>query len=423
MYLQKNRARFMVTPGSGHGAGGLTELNQQAVQELMQKNQIHGIKPDAEGASVGSTNKASKRARRGKATLHEEGEGDDGGDPRGKKRVKREPSAASSSGSHDGDKIEDMVDWRINPDEFNERLKEDLCVDFIAARMDAESSEVFRAVMRVYRDKRHQATISCGTTSRSGVNPQVFTTNEVVAMLAEDSTIVQRHRQNEAREVVVKVLDSRLWGHPLLDIVKPLMADQHDGHKYNRSYLLNFRGLTEAMQMNKIESTIALKFDRKAVRIFRLLQDQKALEVKAIKDKAMLESMKEAHKLLYSLLRANYIHLYEVPKDTTHEPKRTFYLFYINRELLLDRFRADTYESVMKIHKQHVEAERKLSNFKDDLLHQIHSGELSTEECTALENRYNGVASSLLPKLQDLELTVMELEELIAIYNFSSPAD
>ena len=39
------------------------------------------------------------------------------------------------------------------------------------------------------------------------------------------------------------------------------------------------------------------------------------------------------------------------------------------------------------------------------------------------ENRYNGVASSLGPKMQDLELTVMELEELIAIYNFSSPAD
>ncbi len=77
------------------------------------------------------------------------------------------------------------------------------------------------------------------------------------------------------------------------------------------------------------------------------------------------------------------------------------------------------YESVMKIHKQATEARRALKDFKGNLLRQAKSGDLSEQEVQQIKARYNGVFNSLDPKTADLELTVIELEELIAIYDFA----
>ena len=296
------------------------------------------------------------------------------------------------NGLVDGKQDKDAVMWRLNPLEFNHRYKEELFTKLILHELDQKSGQVFRGIMSAYRKRRHELVRKFEENSQPA---ELLSVHDIRKGL-EGIPNLEVDRNNASQ--VGSILDN-LSNHPLLEIIQKVP-------EADSQYRLNMEELTKLVQSSRIEAAVEQKFGSVAKRIFRLLTKQKSLEEKDIADKAMI-LLKDARKILYTLFRANYLHIYEVPKDPSHTPSRTYFLWHIDMGLLLHRCREDVYESLLKIHNR---CSKEVQRATD-----LVGVQQKTKKMTASEQTDYKVCQKIVPYLEG---SLMDLDDLSSIFAF-----
>ncbi|QDZ22539.1 subunit RPC3 of DNA-directed RNA polymerase III [Chloropicon primus] len=349
----------------------LTEMNQQqakAKEEYMRTDENRFVikSPDSNYAN-GASSRGAKRKAGGVVKKEEAGSsrrGDkalngNGFKVMGADRSDSPFSAVSNNSEENEQGLENQIMWRINAQEFNARFKEEYCLKRIEAGLCSdEDNDTFRGVILAYRGSRH-----CG----EGTNEECLTLDEICRAVMEDMKrrgLTKMFKVTDSfRHQVATSLD-RLRMNSLVEIIRPIVDEQTLDE--TGSYVFNFAGLWRALQMTEVESLIEKTFSPEAKRVFRLLRLTKCLDEAAIKNKAMVP-IKKARGILYDLFKAGYVHMYEVPKDSSHTPSRTFYLWHVNQDLLLHRCKADLYGSICDIHRKYTEELVSHKDILDDL--------------------------------------------------------
>ena len=286
-----------------------------------------------------------KRKRKAGPVIKEEDGGGEAKRPRG---VHSTPDRCDSPFSPE-ELDANQTMWRVNAQEFNERFREDYCLERVDLGLcKEEDSATLRGVLLAYRRSRHM----------KENNVEALELDDICDAMERDAMEQdekqggakkgkkKKHREKLRAEVRLSLVALRKLHGLDVELIWPIM-DKNSGLETG-TYYFNMAGLWRALQLTEAECLIERKFGHISRRIFSLLRRNKYLDLDKIKDKAMLK-MKTARGCIYDLFKAGYVHCYEVPRDTTNTPSRTFYLWHVDSDLLLHRCRADLYGTMRMI--------------------------------------------------------------------------
>jgi len=384
MYAESERTRFTVDSDDDDGEG--CSLGNGGV---LDKDVVMA------GTSGGKSPGATRRHRNGSSSMDVDGAPMDA-------KVKCEdgiflPGVNGGDEAENGITDKNMVTWRINVDEFKERFKEDLCLEMMKDGSDSVTAHLFEGIMQARRHKRHMA----------NANTELISLQEITHSVTDVQDLDSEAKVLEA----IRALED----YPLCSFLRRFGPDEG-------VYVLNLEGLVRLMQLNRADSLVEEKFGPKAKRVFRLLRKQRVLEERAISSNAML-TMKETREILYRLFNGHYVHLYEVPREPSHMPSRTFYLWYVDEDLMIERCKVDMYEIALKLHQRF---KYELSRSKDvtDMIEAAFRGQQkNTQEriMARIEERLTDEQKARLERSRRvtiiLEGTMLRVNELISVFS------
>lgn len=282
--------------------------------------------------------KASKRIKKGRGGAAKEVEVVSEDDGAG--------GATDDNGNGLGDSLGD-IQWRVNAQELSDRFKEEYCLRKVQEGLCLPKDvATFTAIVLAYRKRRHE----------KDENKNLLTLNEIYHAMqgarrrfgkagASGAASFQGIAQKGAAKSAIKESLESLERHPLVQIIT---LRGHNIKSGEAEYVLNLDRLWKELQLSHVDRVVEQKFSKEARRVFRLLRGAPCMDEININTKAMLQ-VKTTRSILYDLFRVGYVHMYDVPRDNTYNPSRTYYLWHIDVDLLLHRCRADFYGSMHKI--------------------------------------------------------------------------
>jgi DNA-directed RNA polymerase III subunit RPC3 len=230
---------------------------------------------------------------------------------------------------------DDRTLWAVNPRRFVHEIKKDKFIEFVSDKIDDRAGDILRHLFQ-YADQ----TLTSNMDKQSAL-PQDRTLKRLVDDLAK----------TEGWEAATDVADLDTRVRAYMDI----MAKDKSRiviHLANPpGYSINSHEMLKQLRNKQLESFIHDKFGAESLRIFRLLNEKSILSDKQIYEMCMI-GQAETRQLLYKMLDHGILHLQEVPRTADHNPQRTFYLWSVRHQHVMDMFTDQVYAVVRKMRKR-----------------------------------------------------------------------
>mmetsp|Transcript_36152 Transcript_36152/g.90733 ORF Transcript_36152/g.90733 Transcript_36152/m.90733 type:complete len:531 (-) Transcript_36152:202-1794(-) len=201
--------------------------------------------------------------------------------------------------------------WVINRDRFLAEVRNRACLDFFSKKSKA-ATKVLTHLLK--------------TVSNFPVKPGG-------SMFLSPTHLTQFSGSRQELELGLQVLQQS---------VHPVLTQTLNGYDFKTEPLL--RLITD----RTLESVIEGKFGKIALRMFRLLESKKKLELKQIEELS-LTNTKEARQTLFQMHKAGLIRFQPIPKTPEHAPSRTFYLWEVSRSDALRLLQAQTCQALTRL--------------------------------------------------------------------------
>ena len=121
--------------------------------------------------------------------------------------------------------------------------------------------------------------------------------------------------------------------------------------------------------------------------------------------------------------------MYEVPREPSHTPSRTFYLWHVDEKLLMSRYKGDLLDTALKMHERYM-AEAKVLEPVYDTIDAKVSGKSGREKSEIIRNfeslivealdveEIQELQEELQPKFAHMDFSFSHLEHELAILSY-----
>ncbi|PWN48007.1 hypothetical protein IE53DRAFT_389826 [Violaceomyces palustris] len=296
------------------------------------------------------------------------------------KRKEKESSSSSSSTEFDpADDWEIELDvWlRVHYDRFDVHARNELMAEAVRSKYNSTAAEVFRNLIdageanntrQSVRDERSSPislTLLAPKLPQSLALPKGFDKRAFTnggrdkssssgptrqELLAEYCSVLSHSEDISSRAKSIRFVAPSGDG----------TTRSAGGAKVSSSFTVEYRNTAERMRRDVLRNVVEEKFGTSAVRIMGILREKGKLEEKHIAKLALI-SMGETRDICSRLFASSLLGLQEVPKSAERDPKKTFFLYYVDeakcRAWLLDRL----YQTLCRLGERRREETRRQS--------------------------------------------------------------
>ncbi|EIE21445.1 hypothetical protein COCSUDRAFT_43175 [Coccomyxa subellipsoidea C-169] len=230
----------------------------------------------------------------------------------GRGKRKRDDADAASQRS-DAASAQEL--WRVNFEEFNCRLRDEACAEYVAVIYGREAGALVAALLTCAARQPGGSRLDSGASA-------------AVSVLAAAAALPQMRRSRPDLPVLTGAAAARVLGELTEDARSGVTRSGSSGVA-NEAFIVDTGAITRAIRQQHIEALVRERFPPIGMRVFRLLCAKKQLEQKQVADYAMVP-VRDARELLYRMLRAGFLTLQDVPRTADHSASRTFYTWRVD---------------------------------------------------------------------------------------------
>jgi len=292
--------------------------------------------------------------------------------------------------------------WRVNTEEFNRRFRHRVCADMVADKIDADAGGVLTVMLAASRP--YESTLREDRSSAVSADEAT----EVAARLSVRAATAGEGSGGSpvSSAASVPTILSTI-AHDALELIS-YIGDGPGGAQY----VVNMGRIVQLVQLKQVESVIRDRFGGPGLRVFRLLLLKGQLEQKQVADFSML-TPKDTRELLYRMLRAGFLSLQDIPRTADRAPSRTLYTWRANPAEAGAQLCGELYAGAGRVWSRirHEMAREK------ELLDLIEESRVKGEMNFTLTPAQRTAAQRLKRSVDLLEASLLQLDEMIAIFN------
>ncbi|KAL6256959.1 hypothetical protein P5V15_011894 [Pogonomyrmex californicus] len=285
--------------------------------------------------------------------------------------------------------IDNGIYWKVNFDRLTQDLRDQIVIQAMTQRFDVHAGQLMRQLINLM----YLRTASWAATS----NPIPYT---------EIKEEVRKLNYEELEHYLDQYL--RLLEEDSTQFIKRV------GDSGGGQYSVNMKNAFKQLTWETLEHIVTNRFGSKAGRIFRLVRNEKDVNLEQIQNLAMIPA-KEAKSLTYNLTQENYIQTQEIKKSgSASAPTKSPFRFCIDLTKIVEMEIEHCYQSLYNIIKRRDhESTSNKRMIEKQLRVQILSANL--KEHGATEQQLADIAEMMTPsETQQLEKAQNAIKKLAA---------
>jgi DNA-directed RNA polymerase III subunit RPC3 len=227
-------------------------------------------------------------------------------------------SEMESSFNEPGYVPDDEVEWRINVDELNKRLRHIECLQEISETLNCEEQSM--CVEHLLG-----AALETGTESLLQKQTNPVADNALLQKLIENGDASEDTMLEDVHESMSNAIATSCG------LVEQNVRDSTG----NKEYFINMKRTLDQRREKELEQAVWLRFGQHGKRIFNMLRRDGPEQDKHIASECMVE-IQETRERLYKMMQFGLVQMQEVSKASDHTPARTYFLYRVQHSRAME---------------------------------------------------------------------------------------